>query len=528
MASAPRLPTLSAVTDKNPSDPGRHATRGCDVTFHALLCRRLTWRRIRAPIRKGEERVDEKLQPSPITRFAIRGLHGYKDVEIDFAGKATIIVAENGTGKTTVLNALYAFVSGNFHRLNAVNFTEVECHFQNALFPLVLSKAQLASRNEAADVQIRDLAMAGSASEADVLDFVQTTFSPGDFTRYRGHPLVRQIYLNSHYDYEALEQAFNELYATLDSALPDTARAMALEVRRLMDGVEIVYLPTYRRIERPLRVAKTRNPVGMRKSPKWPGVDQHDMAFGLSDVQERLMQLSEDIERRSNLEYRALTARMLNDMSMGAGAWEHVGITGLPDVDSLSRFLSRVGQAGKSTSTTSLLDRIQDLYRTGGIADNVNGFLRYFLSRLAEVIEETRETELVIERFVEVCNGYLTLSSDEKRLSLDPYTLRVIVNNVWANCQIPMDELSSGEKQIVSLMARLYLSTKPKLILIDEPELSLSLDWQRKVVPDIVNSPTVLQTLAITHSPFIFENELDACARPLRITRSEVVHDQSA
>ena len=69
-------------------------------------------------------------------------------------------------------------------------------------------------------------------------------------------------------------------------------------------------------------------------------------------------------------------------------------------------------------------------------------------------------------------------------------------------------------------MARLYLSDKQKIVLIDEPELSLSLDWQRKVLPDIIKSEMVVQLLAITHSPFIFENELDSCARSLKIQRS--------
>ena len=43
-----------------------------------------------------------------IKKFRINGLHGYKDVEIDFTGPARIIIAENGAGKTTILTAIYA------------------------------------------------------------------------------------------------------------------------------------------------------------------------------------------------------------------------------------------------------------------------------------------------------------------------------------------------------------------------------------------------------------------------------------
>ena len=46
------------------------------------------------------------------------------------------------------------------------------------------------------------------------------------------------------------------------------------------------------------------------------------------------------------------------------------------------------------------------------------------------------------------------------------------------------------------------------MILFDEPELSLSMRWQKRLLPDIVNSGRCVFLLAATHSPFIFENNL--------------------
>ena len=85
-----------------------------------------------------------------------------------------------------------------------------------------------------------------------------------------------------------------------------------------------------------------------------------------------------------------------------------------------------------------------------------------------------------------------------------------------------MDALSSGEKQVISLMAKLYLEPSRKLILIDEPELSLSLDWQRRILIDVQRPDSVEQFLAITHSPFVFDNELAQFAGPLDIRRRKV------
>jgi predicted ATPase len=141
------------------------------------------------------------------------------------------------------------------------------------------------------------------------------------------------------------------------------------------------------------------------------------------------------------------------------------------------------------------------------------------LSRLGPVIEKTKETEVVLQKFVEACNGYLQSSSDEKKFVYEPNSMRVTVVNNFTNRVVPMNQLSSGETQVISLFARLYLYPKRNLVLIDEPELSLSLDWQRKIIPDMMRSDSVEQLLAITHSPFIFENEFDPFAGTMEVSR---------
>ena len=57
----------------------------------------------------------------------------------------------------------------------------------------------------------------------------------------------------------------------------------------------------------------------------------------------------------------------------------------------------------------------------------------------------------------------------------------------------------------------LYLEKKNDVaIFFDEPELSLSIEWQKTLLPDILDSGKCKFLFATTHSPFIFENELEA------------------
>jgi len=166
--------------------------------------------------------------------------------------------------------------------------------------------------------------------------------------------------------------------------------------------------------------------------------------------------------------------------------------------------------------------------------------LSYFLGKLEKVILTTREAERNVQDFVERCNKYLGSEEsttdlagtrhhfDGKRLVLNRKDFSVHVESLPDQIVIALDALSSGEKQMVSLFAKLYLYEKPKIVLIDEPELSLSIDWQRQILVDIINAPLCEQVIAITHSPFVFDNELEPFARSLNVKRSPWLVQESS
>lgn len=152
--------------------------------------------------------------------------------------------------------------------------------------------------------------------------------------------------------------------------------------------------------------------------------------------------------------------------------------------------------------------------------ENSNSPLNYLFQQLINSYQKSKPQEDAIEKFTEVINSYFDISiNNEKRMSFDKLKLDVTVKNTKLEDNvIPLSTLSSGEKQIISVFAKLILNYQRKyLILIDEPELSLSIEWQRKFLPDIANTISCHQLLAITHSPFIFENELDIYATDMEV-----------
>lgn len=69
----------------------------------------------------------------------------------------------------------------------------------------------------------------------------------------------------------------------------------------------------------------------------------------------------------------------------------------------------------------------------------------------------------------------------------------------------PLDPtvLSSGEKQVVLMFSDITaLQGQARLFIIDEPELSLNPDWQRALMPRLleVTEQSGMQLIAATHS----------------------------
>ncbi|OOW07736.1 AAA family ATPase [Acinetobacter sp. MF4640] len=58
----------------------------------------------------------------PIKSFNIKNLHGYKDVNVGFNNKAKILIAENGSGKTAIMNLLYKILSKKFNEIRFIDF----------------------------------------------------------------------------------------------------------------------------------------------------------------------------------------------------------------------------------------------------------------------------------------------------------------------------------------------------------------------------------------------------------------------
>jgi hypothetical protein len=245
-----------------------------------------------------------------------------------------------------------------------------------------------------------------------------------------------------------------------------------------------------------------------------------------------LESLNERIILESNNGYREISANIINELIDGGLLSDAVPSSDIPSREDLELFFSRLKDARRMGPYPPV--RVPDLQKlyAGDVPEDSRSFLAFFLSKLNTVIKTTKASEAPVDDFIANCNKYLLsedpsaeiggvttpTSVDNKKLVLDRLHLRVGVESVPPGRRISLDALSSGEKQMISLFAKLFLYPKKKIVLIDEPELSLSIDWQSNILIDVLNAPLCEQIVAITHSPFVFDNDLEPFAKPLDVS----------
>jgi len=262
---------------------------------------------------------------------------------------------------------------------------------------------------------------------------------------------------------------------------------------------EILHLPTYRRIEEDLKN------LGYDEDEfELSHRDKRLIHFGMEDVDERFQKITQEIERLSKEGLAKISSEILSELVNGQIQPDSTFLEKINEKD-IDIILARVGDGIKTDDK----DRIKSIVSTRKINEKDYSLL-YFLEKLMNAYEEQRELDNSIKTFRDVCNKYLV----NKDLIYDESKVELYVKAKGSDKPLPLGDLSSGEKQIISIFSKIYLSPPDSefIALVDEPELSLSIFWQRNFLPDIYNSGKVRFLFAVTHSPFIFENELDKYA----------------
>ncbi|MFN0048898.1 MAG: AAA family ATPase [Cytophagales bacterium] len=435
------------------------------------------------------------MSKTKIQSFEIIGLFGTDDIKIPFKDPVKILIGENGLGKTQVLNLFYFTLTKNFFRLSEYNFTNLTITFSNNK-KIEISKKQV---DELVDKMYKHPMVKELINE---IGFSQFEMLRNKFFKDRKNwHRLEDNYMRSNtrvgrkFPIHHVFRVFEELEMNEHKHSNVHFDKCKKDISSELKGLEILYFPTYRRVEEDLYN------LGYDEDELKIDQDNNLIQFGMGDVKRRFNYIQNTIDKLLKEGLAQFTKDILNVVIDDSEPSENI-LDKINEGD-IEIILSRVGNLLPDNQK----DAVKNIVANKQLKNPLSAYL---LQKLIDIYEKQKELDNSVKIFRDACNKYLI----NKSVFYDESAIEIYIKSTRTNDKIDLKHLSSGEKQIVSMLSNVYLSETDKrfLILFDEPELSLSMMWQKQLLPDILNSNKCDFLLAVTHSPFIFDNELDSFA----------------
>lgn len=227
-----------------------------------------------------------------------------------------------------------------------------------------------------------------------------------------------------------------------------------------------VFLPTFRRIEGGFTLnERARNPLSRAKG----------------DIEESLV---------------ALSKRLTNQ--------GHVFVAALSTVDVVNLLvtqytdLSEEGNRLQQRTSQDIIQKIKTFKRESGASGDQLDTANELLDQIRAEIEGMEGSRESIMRPLEAVRVLVM-----QLFKIAGIKLGKNLSFGDAANAVNSDALSAGEKQMLSFIAY-NAFYKNSVFFIDEPELSLHVDWQRQLFPILMAQQTGNQFVIATHSPFIY------------------------
>lgn len=243
----------------------------------------------------------------------------------------------------------------------------------------------------------------------------------------------------------------------------DSAEEKANEY--LKDKGSSIFFPTFRRIEGGFSLEtstpRNRNIFGSQKS----------------DIDDSLSNLSKKLSHNDHLFISAISTKDINSMLLQRYA----------------SFSERVNiyQQKVSRSVIEKIKQYQSSESSIVTADSL-------LSETRKEIEKIEEVRKKIMKPLDAVSGLVERLFQHSGISFGKR-----LNFGTAANAVNSDVLSAGEKQMLSFICYNAFH-KDSVIFIDEPELSLHVDWQRQLYNILKKQNPTNQFIFATHSPFIY------------------------
>jgi predicted ATPase len=430
-----------------------------------------------------------------LVRIEVRGLLGRFDHDLDFPDNWSFMILHgpNGIGKTTMLEIVDATLDGAFHRLSRMPFASAQLVFADG-HVLTIDRgepqADLFDTEEPSSRTRQPISISLGTPRGETFSdqwaAEDLEVSPALIRQIDRALPVERVEVDLWQDYgshellsteEVVERYGNQLgvdTSTTRAEMPapladfiETQGAHLIETKRLrIEGV------------RPIRRGRSL------------GSQQSTVMHFSRDVTERLRQAHASNSRRSQELDRTFPRRVLEISTPPEATTERIK----ERYDEQTVLRQRLADI-------AILDAAADLpLPTRNLRDWERGVLWTYLN---DTDEKLATFQSLLDRL-----DLLTQIVNSKFLFKDLRIDRDIGFRIEDDSgrEIPVQSLSSGEQHELVLMYELLFNVASgRLVLIDEPEISLHVTWQQSFIEDIERIADLagLRFVVATHSPQI-------------------------
>lgn len=444
-----------------------------------------------------EDQRTAKSIKSRVTKVEITALFGLYDhkITLNTDDRITIIHGPNGVGKTVLLKAIAAFFKGNYSQLTLTPFRTLTVWLDNgesAEINRVRNRAKGSIQNYAIEAILRG----GNSSK-------NTTFRielPEEYARFASSMARRIPGLQQIGPDEFVDSGLNQ---TLDAQQviwryadhPSTPhvykrRILAVEpseVREFRQRVNIFMIET----NRLYKVVSTESEYSFGAQLKDRIIDY------AAQLSERIQQTLADYGRNAQKLDQTFPHRLISEKISALG------------IDSLKKSIKDLDETQKALSEFGLLEKLATIPfgdDDSEIDHSKLVALTLFTRDLKEKISVLDPLSNRIKLFLRNINAKLR----NKKIHINKES-GLIAKDALGTI-LPLENLSSGEQhEIVLAFELIFNMPKDALVLLDEPELSLHVTWQRMFLPELMNISREVgfDCIIATHSPFIVGSRTD-------------------
>lgn len=430
-----------------------------------------------------------------LNKISVKKLFGVFNHEIPVNNNVgiTIIIGENGLGKTVMLEMIEAFFKGNFLYFNNVSFDELIFEFSDGII-WILKKDE-------------------NKEGLPILNLIQINKNK---TKFNPLKLVQ-------YDHDVIEILSHRIRRSSPHFRRTGPRTW--EDRRTgerFNTEEFVYRYGNLHVEDSF--------FGESEKPKWFTDKFENTNVNLIETQ-RLI----SVENKDEKIHEKTVDKYANELSRTIKKYltESTELSSKLDRTYPNRLISRLEQTS-SVTNEDLNKELKNLEKKRELLDTV-GLIE--IEKDSNILEIDNPQDVVIDvlmlyvedsfekikifdeisRKIEILLSIINKRFKHKRMLVNKdegfqFKSTIIQDDNGEYQLIPVNKLSSGEQNELVLFYLLLFKTQANsLILIDEPEVSLHISWQNSFIKDLkeITKLNNLDVVIATHSPDIIANNWD-------------------